>query len=90
MKYFAMMILGLHFLNTKNIIHRDIKPANFLLFLQNNNTIIKYGDFGTTKNTQVAVNIDLTQPQMGTEAYIAPEYYQKVREFELLILSGIN
>ena len=31
MKYFAMILIGIHFLHIKkNITHRDLKPANIL------------------------------------------------------------
>jgi serine/threonine protein kinase len=31
MSYFAMILLGLDFLHSKNIFHRDLKPANIFI-----------------------------------------------------------
>ena len=55
-------------LNSKGIIHRDIKPSNMFICGNENNRIIKLGDFGcaTYKNEN---NSD----QIGTYLYSAPE-----------------
>jgi serine/threonine protein kinase len=31
MHYFTMILIGLHYLHSKQIIHRDLKPENILI-----------------------------------------------------------
>ncbi len=31
LEYFAMILLGLDFLHSKNIVHRDLKPGNIFI-----------------------------------------------------------
>jgi serine/threonine protein kinase len=51
MNYFSMILVGLHYLHSKNIVHRDLKPANILLDrLEDGIKILKIGDFGISKN----------------------------------------
>jgi serine/threonine protein kinase len=50
MHYFTMILLGLHYLHSKNIIHRDLKPENILIDkLSQGDNIILIGDFGISK-----------------------------------------
>ncbi len=50
MSYFAMILLGLHYLHNKNIIHRDLKPGNILIDqLANGVKVLKIGDFNISK-----------------------------------------
>jgi serine/threonine protein kinase len=76
MYYFSMILIGLHYLHSKEIIHRDLKPANiFIEKLTERLNILKIGDFGISK-----VNIDgknfndsATLGERTTPLYIAPE-----------------
>jgi serine/threonine protein kinase len=50
MNYFTMILIGLHYLHSKNIVHRDLKPANILIDnLPGGYKILKIGDFGIAK-----------------------------------------
>jgi serine/threonine protein kinase len=50
MNYFSMILIGLHYLHSKNIVHRDLKPANILIDeLPGGLKILKIGDFGISR-----------------------------------------
>jgi serine/threonine protein kinase len=50
LEYFAMILLGLDFLHSKNIFHRDLKPANILISEHiNGEKLLCIGDFGISK-----------------------------------------
>ena len=50
MYYFSMILIGLHYLHSKNIIHRDLKPDNILINkLPDGGNILLIGDFGISK-----------------------------------------
>jgi serine/threonine protein kinase len=50
MLYFTMILIGLHYLDSKSIIHRDLKPDNiFVDKLSNGFEILFIGDFGASK-----------------------------------------
>ena len=46
-----MILIGLHYLHSKNIIHRDLKPENILIDkLEGGLDILIIGDFGISKS----------------------------------------
>ena len=50
MHYFTMILIGLHYLHSKQIIHRDLKPENILIDkLKGGLDILLIGDFGPSK-----------------------------------------
>jgi serine/threonine protein kinase len=50
MYFFTMILIGLHYLHSKQIIHRDLKPENiFIDKLPDGLEILVIGDFGVSK-----------------------------------------
>jgi len=50
MRYFTMILIGLHYLHGKKITHRDLKPENILVnILPDGSDILFIGDFGISK-----------------------------------------
>lgn len=50
LRYFTMILIGLHYLHSKKITHRDLKPENILIDkLQGGVDIAVIGDFGISK-----------------------------------------
>jgi serine/threonine protein kinase len=50
MHYFTMILIGLHYLHSKQITHRDLKPDNILINkLPDGGEILVIGDFGVSK-----------------------------------------
>jgi serine/threonine protein kinase len=50
MYYFTMILIGLHYLHSKEITHRDLKPENILINkLPGVVDILLIGDFGVSK-----------------------------------------
>jgi serine/threonine protein kinase len=48
--YFTMILIGLHYLHSKQITHRDLKPDNILINkLPDGGEILVIGDFGVSK-----------------------------------------
>jgi serine/threonine protein kinase len=51
MYYFTMILIGLHYLHSKQITHRDLKPDNILVEkLPERGEILVIGDFGVSKS----------------------------------------
>ena len=79
-KIFNQLIDGLEYIHKNNIIHRDIKPKNIFLKENNEDFIIKIGDFGLSKNfncilpkiNSIIVKENITN-EIGTTTYASPE-----------------
>ena len=74
MLYFTMILIGLHYLHTKNILHRNLKPENILIDkLPGGVDILVIGDFGVSKQDLQKIKITNTLSGLTTPAYMAPE-----------------
>ena len=74
MYYFTMILIGLHYLHSKQIIHRDLKPENILIDkLPGGEDILVIGDFGVSKSDLQKIKITNTLSGLTTPAYMAPE-----------------
>jgi len=69
-KIFIQIVQGLEALHSLKILHRDIKPGNIMLMA---NDVVKIGDLGVAK---VLKNSPLTNTQIGTPYYMAPEIWR--------------
>ncbi|KAM8977605.1 serine/threonine-protein kinase Nek5-like [Pelodytes ibericus] len=69
LSWFVQISLGLKHIHDRKVLHRDIKAQN--IFLSNNGTVAKLGDFGIAKilnNT-----MELARTRVGTPYYLSPE-----------------
>ncbi|EAR91532.2 kinase domain protein (macronuclear) [Tetrahymena thermophila SB210] len=67
------------FLHRFDVVHRDIKPSNFLLnFDQNGNPTLKLCDLAFASALQNNETILSISTFKGSQAYTAPEVYEKV------------
>jgi serine/threonine protein kinase len=69
-----MILLGLHYLHSKQIVHRDLKPENILIDkLPSGVDVLVIGDFGVSKIDLQKIRITNTLNGLTTPAYMAPE-----------------
>ena len=74
LSFIKQIALGVKHLHKKNIIHRDLKPENIFLKKTNDNEyIIKIGDFGISKLIETGKNTLSDHGFFGTKAYMSPE-----------------
>jgi serine/threonine protein kinase len=74
MYYFTMILIGLHYFHSKQIIHRDLNPENILIDkLSGGDDILVIGDFGVSKSDLLEIKIINTLSGLTTPAYMAPE-----------------
>ena len=65
-----MLVDGISYCASKDIMHRDLKPENILFGKNGNQTILKIVDFGLAAFTSEAPYIF---PKCGTPGFVAPE-----------------
>ena len=69
---------GLAFLHSQRIVHRDIKPANILISETSGQSVAKITDFGLSKFL-TPEDTSLMTSNVGTAAFMAPEFWNKGR-----------
>ncbi|XP_066439688.1 serine/threonine-protein kinase Nek5-like isoform X3 [Eleutherodactylus coqui] len=69
LNWFVQISLGLKHIHDRKVLHRDIKTQN--IFLANNGTQVKLGDFGLAK--MLNNTMELVQSHVGTPYYLSPE-----------------
>ncbi|KAI1112120.1 kinase-like domain-containing protein [Nemania sp. NC0429] len=62
---------ALKYLHSRRIAHRDIKPENILVVKRAGGIMVKFADFGLSKES------DILRTACGTEAWMAPEVLEK-------------
>lgn len=71
-KIIEMILSGIGYMHSKNVIHRDLKPKNILVGFDG---MVNICDFGLAQN----LNDDyFLMPICGTPGYVAPEVFLKV------------
>ncbi|XP_033219829.1 cyclin-dependent kinase 20-like isoform X2 [Belonocnema kinseyi] len=79
--YMRMLLEGVAYMHSKNIMHRDLKPANLLI---NKDGILKIADFGLSR----LIWEDVSRPyshQVATRWYRAPELLYGARFYSAAI-----
>ncbi|KAJ8252942.1 hypothetical protein GJAV_G00207410 [Gymnothorax javanicus] len=69
MDWFVQICLGLKHIHDRKVLHRDIKSQN--IFIANNGTKVKLGDFGTAR--MLNNTMELARTCIGTPYYLSPE-----------------
>ncbi|NXC00512.1 NEK5 kinase, partial [Orthonyx spaldingii] len=69
LSWFVQISLGLKHIHDKKILHRDVKAQN--IFLSNNGTVAKLGDFGIAR--QLNSTTEFAHTCVGTPYYLSPE-----------------
>ncbi|XP_075055162.1 serine/threonine-protein kinase Nek5-like isoform X2 [Mixophyes fleayi] len=69
LSWFVQISLGLKHIHDRKVLHRDIKAQN--IFLTNNGTLAKLGDFGIAK--MLNNTMELARSCVGTPYYLSPE-----------------
>ena len=73
---------GLNFLHESKIAHRDVKPENILLepLAEGRPIVVKLTDFGLAKFPDPQDPTSTMHTKLGTENYMAPEFWIKTPE----------
>ncbi|XP_075448123.1 serine/threonine-protein kinase Nek5 isoform X2 [Ascaphus truei] len=69
LSWFVQISLGLKHIHDRKVLHRDIKAQN--IFLANNGTLAKLGDFGIAR--MLNNTMELARTCVGTPYYLSPE-----------------
>ncbi|CAD8190681.1 unnamed protein product [Paramecium octaurelia] len=73
-RYMKQVMQAVCYCHSKNIVHRDLKPENIIFASEDQYSILKVIDFGTSRKFEQNQNMS---KRLGTPYYIAPEVLQK-------------
>ena len=68
---------GIHYLHSQDIVHRDIKPGNILVSSEHP-LVVQLTDFDISKCLDPEVETSLMTSNVGTLAFKAPEFFQRI------------
>lgn len=77
--FMLQLSLGLEYIHKQNLVHRDIKPENVLISSSTGKAVMKWSDFGLSKEVTKYGEYTMSGSR-GTENYWAPEIFELVRE----------
>lgn len=76
--FMLQLSIGLEYIHRQNLVHRDIKPENVLISSSMGKVVMKWSDFGLSKDTTRHGEYSMSGYR-GTENYWAPEIFELVR-----------
>jgi eukaryotic-like serine/threonine-protein kinase len=83
----GQLAAGLARLHAGGVVHRDVKPSNALV---TRDGVVKLLDFGLARDAEHLEPIDGDGHLVGTAAYLAPEYIQRMRVSPALDLYALG
>ncbi len=78
-KAFALLARGVAHAHERRLLHRDVKPSNILVRPDGAPVLL---DFGLARDTEDALRLTVSQDQVGTPAYMAPEQAESRRDLD--------
>jgi serine/threonine protein kinase len=81
LKIFDQVLGAVKFAHSKNILHRDLNPNNILVFVENEEPVVKVSDFGLGKSLEsLSAQTNSHTVGYGQFLYTAPEQYDQLNQ----------